>query len=137
MSEVILHTDGKRGLWSNVAKAIRITDMKIGYIDDEFAPGGHPSFGELRVYFDTKTWDTSEDGLIYTDRLFQKELQEFLTQHGLVGNDVSYSEQGMQGDDYVSCDIGSKFLKSWGEKFGINWDALVRKQEAAFKARWG
>ena len=137
MSEVILHTDGLRGLWSDVAKAIRITDMKIGYIDEEFDPGQAPEFGELRVYFDTETWDVSKDGLIYTDRLFEKELQEFLTQHGLVGKDVSYSEQGMQGDDYVSCDVGGKFLKSWGEKFGINWDAQVRRQEQAFKARWG
>ena len=137
MSKVILHTDGLRGLWSNVAKAIRITDMKIGYIDDEFAPGKHPTFGELRVYFDTDTWDVSEDGLIYTDRLFLKELQEFLDAHGLQGGDVSYSEQGMQGDDYVSCDVGGKFLKAWGEKFGVNWDALVRKQTADFNARWG
>ena len=137
MSEVILHTDGKRGLWSNVAKAIRITDMKIGYIDEEFEPGQTPEFGELRVYFDTDTWDVSEDGLIYTDRLFEKELQEFLTAHGLVGKDVSYSEQGMQGDDYVSCHVREKFLKSWGLKFGINWDAQVRRQEQAFKARWG
>ena len=137
MSEVILHTDGLRGLWSDVAKAVRITDIQIGYIDDEFEPGKHPTFGELRVQFDTKTWDVSEDGLIYTDRLFLKELQEFLDAHGLQGGDVSYSEQGMQGDDYVSLDVGGKFLKSWGEKFGINWDALVREQEAAFKARWG
>ena len=137
MEQVILHTDGKRGLWSDVAKAVRITDMKIGYIDDEFDAGKHPTFGELRVYFDTDTWDVSEDGLIYTDRLFERELQEFLTAHGLVGKDVSYSEQGMQGDDYVSCDVGGPFLKSWGEKFGINWDAVVRKQQDDFRARWG
>lgn len=137
MSKVILHTDGLRGLWSDVAKAIRIVDMKIGYIDDDFAAGKYPEFGELRVYFDTKTWDVNEDGLIYTDRLFLKELQEFLDQHGLQGGDVSYSEQGMQGDDYVSCDVGGKFLKAWGEKFGINWDAEVRKQEEDFHARWG
>ena len=137
MKQVILHTDGKRGLWSNVAKAITITDIQLGQGTIWEGETLDQAFGELRVYFDTKTWDVSEDGLIYTDRLFQKELQEFLTQHGLVGKDVSYSEQGMQGDDYVSCDVGGLFLKSWGEKFGINWDALVRKQEAEFKARWG
>ena len=137
MKDVVLHTDGKRGLWSNVAKAVRIVDMKIGYIDDDFEPGKHPTFGELRVYFDTDTWDVREDGLIYTDRGFLKELREFLDAHGLVGKDVSYSEQGMQGDDYVSLDVGGKFLKAWGEKFAINWDAKVRKQEQAFKARWG
>ncbi len=137
MSKVVLHTDGLRGLWSDVAKAVTIKNMGLGYIDDDFDPGKHPTFGELRVQFDTKTWSTDEDGLIYTDRLFIKELREFLDAHGLPGKDVDYSEQGMQGDDFVSLDVGGKFLKAWGEKFGINWDAVVRKQEAAFKARWG
>ena len=118
MSEVILHTDGK-GLWSNVAKAIRITDMQLGYINDE------GDFGELRVYFDTETWDVNKDGLIYTDRLFERELRGFLTQHGLAGKNVDYSEQGMQGDDYVSCDVGEKFLKTWSAKFGIDLQAYA------------
>lgn len=136
MSKVVLHTDGTCGLWSNVAKAVTITNMGLGYIDDEFEPGKHPKFGELRVYFDCRTWDTRKDGLIYTDTLFLKELQKFLNAHGLSGKDVGYSEQGMQGDNYVSCDAGGKFLKAWGEKFGINWDARVRRQEAEFRARW-
>lgn len=113
MQTVILNTDGKRGLWSNVARAVRIVDMQIGYMDDE------GEFGELCVYFDTATWDVSKDGLIYTDRLFEKELREFLTAHGLAGADVDYSEQGMQGDDYVSFDIGEKFIASWKAKFGV------------------
>jgi len=137
MSKVVLHTDGLRGLWSDVAKAVTITNMGLGYIDEDFAAGKHPTFGELRVQFDTKTWDTDEDGLIYTDRLFIKELREFLDAHGLPGKDVDYSEQGMQGDDFVSLDVGGKFLKAWGEKFGINWDAVVRKQQQDFEARWG
>ncbi len=48
-----------------------------------------------------------------------------------------YSEQGMQGDDYVSCDVGKKFLKSWAAKFGTDLAAMLREQEEAFKARWG
>ena len=112
MQTVILNTDGKRGLWSNVARAVRIVDVQLGYVADE------SDFGELCVYFDTETWDVNKDGLIYTDRLFERELQEFLTAHGLAGADVSYSEQGMQGDDYVSCDVGEKFLRSWEAKFG-------------------
>lgn len=117
MSKVILHTDGLRGLWSNVAKAVTITDIQLGVgtqweDEDEI-------FGELRVHFDESTWDTSEDGLIYTDRLFLRELQEFLTAHGLPGDDVCYSEQGMQGDDYVSLDAGTKFYKAWMQKFNV------------------
>lgn len=125
MAKIVFHTAGN-GLWSEEERGVRITNIVLGYIDDYFDEGEHPTSGELCVYFDTETWDVSEDGLIYTDRLFERELQEFLTAHGLVGKDVFYSEQGMQGVDYVSCDVGGEFLKSWGEKFGIDWDALVR-----------
>jgi hypothetical protein len=130
MQQVILSTVGD-GYWSNAAKPVLITDMKLGYISDEL------DFGELRVYFDTKFWDVEKDGLIYTDSNFCSELREFLNDQGLVGKDVSYSEQGMQGDDYVSLDIGKKFLKSWSRKFGTDLAAMLREQEAAFNARWG
>ncbi len=123
MSKVIFHTDGKRGLWSDVAKAVTITDISLGQgtqWEDE-----KDIFGELRVYFDTETWDTRKDGLIYTDRLFIKELQEFLTAHGLPGKDVCYSEQGMQGDDYVSLDAGTKFYKAWMQKFNVAFEQQV------------
>ncbi len=123
MSKVIFHTDGKRGLWSNVAKAITITDVRLmqgtQWEDDK------DIFGELRVYFDTATWDTREDGLIYTDRQFLKELQEFLDTHGLPGKDVCYSEQGMQGDDYVSLDAGTKFYKAGMQKFNVAFEQQV------------
>jgi hypothetical protein len=36
----------------------------------------------------------------------------------LHGADVGYSEQGMQGDDYVSLDVGESFIASWEAKFG-------------------
>ncbi len=129
MSKVILHTGGG-GYWSNTEKAVEITDMTLGYISDEL------DFGELRVHFNTKTWDVEQDGLIYTDRKFERELRAFLNAHGLPGADVSYSEQGMQGDDYVSLDIGKKFLKAWSAKFGVDLKALYEAQEAAFNARW-
>ena len=119
MNEVILHTGGG-GYWSNTQKAVRIVDMRIGYIDED-----ELDFGELRVYFDTKTWDVNEDGLIYTDRKFERELREFLNAHGLPGKDVSYSEQGMQGDDYVSLDAGTAFYNAWMQKFNIAKADLV------------
>ena len=96
MQQVILNTNGN-GLWTDVERAVRIVDMVLDkgteYEDDKTI------FGEFRVYFDTDTWDTREDGLIYTDKGFMRELREFLNAHGLPGDDVSYSEQGMQGDD--------------------------------------
>jgi len=119
---VVLNTDGG-GYWSNTKTAVRITDIKLGggtQWEDE-----DRIFGELRVYFDIDTWDVDKLGLIYTDRQFEKELREFLDQHGLPGKDVSYSEQGMQGDDYVSLDAGTEFYTAWMAKFGIKRDELV------------
>jgi hypothetical protein len=55
-------------------------------------------------------------GLIYTDKLFRQELRAYLQAEGYAGDDVDYSEQGMQGDNYVSCDVGSAFIASYMKK---------------------
>lgn len=102
----VLSTNGS-GFWSTAVKDVKITGTAIPYIDDE------QQFGELHVMFDTKTWDVNTDGLIYTDRGFMSQLQELLTRLGYDGSDVGYSEQGMQGTNYVSLDIGADFIKSY------------------------
>lgn len=106
----ILNTSGD-GYWSNVAKAVEVTGLDMGYVAED------RDFGELRVYFNTGTWNVEVDGLIYTDGQFYVELQKFIKQQGLVV-DLCYSEQGMQGDDYVSLDVGADFIASWVAKFG-------------------
>ena len=101
-----LHTAGD-GYWSNKAKAVEITRLQLAYTNDEL------DFGELRVYFNTRTWDVNKLGLIYTDSLFEAELKDLLAQLGFDTSDLSYSEQGMQGDDYVSCDVGQCFINTF------------------------
>ena len=102
----VLHTDGS-GYWSRAERSVHVTALSVPYINDE------QDFGELRVYFDTLTWDTMQHGLIYTDAQFKRELRSFLETQGLDATDVSYSEQGMQGDNYVSLDVGDQFIASW------------------------
>ena len=97
---------GGGGYWSNTKTAVEITGLQLAYINDEL------DFGELRVYFNTKTW-AWQDGLIYTDRQFMRELKELLTAKGFDASDVSYSEQGMQGNNYVSCDVGERFINTF------------------------
>ena len=109
--QTIFSTAGD-GYWSNVAKAVHVTDMQLAYINDE------RDFGELRVYFNTKFWDVNTDGLIYTDSNFIEELRDFLITHEL-SDDVDYSEQGMQGDNYVSLDVSEAFIKLWDAKFNL------------------
>ena len=103
------------GYWSSEARAVKLTGVSLVWVDEDSL-----NYGELRVFFDTGTWNTQEHGLIYTDTGFMAELQAFLKAHGLAGDDVSYSEQGMQGDDYVSCDVGKEFIDSWVAKFGAD-----------------
>jgi hypothetical protein len=110
MTDVVLHTAGD-GYWSTVAKAVRIVDIKITYVNED------RDFGELCVYFNTEDWDVETDGLIYTDSAFLEELKDYLITQEL-GDDFSYSEQGMQGDDYVSLDCYEGFIKNWVAKFG-------------------
>ena len=101
-----LNTNGN-GYWSNKRKAVEITGLQLSYTNDEL------DFGELRVFFNTNTWDTHKDGLIYTDKQFMRELKELLTAKGFDASDVGYSEQGMQGDTYVSCDVGQCFINTF------------------------
>jgi hypothetical protein len=108
MQAVTFNTNGL-GYWSNTAKAVRITDMRLGYVSDE------RDFGELCVYFNTQDWDVNALGLIYTDKQFKAELNAFLVAQGLCA--VEYSEQGMQDEEFVSCDVGEDFITAWDAKF--------------------
>ena len=115
-TNITLNTDG-RGLWSSKSKPVTVTgiDCIITKMEDE-----DRLFGELMVRFDTVSWNTDKDGLIYTDDLFLQELHTFLKSQGFTveaSDDVSYSEQGMQGDEYVSLDVSSEFCEEWLAKF--------------------
>lgn len=110
----VLQTSGD-GYWSEVAKCVTVVGISVNYINEE------ADFGELCVWFND-TWDVSKDGLIYTDKRFMRELRDMLTQMGLDGNDVEYSEQGMQGDEYVSCDVEAAFIASWRAKFPAEFE---------------
>ena len=104
--ETFLSTNGS-GFWSNRSAVVKITGIEISYVNEE------RDFGELRVHFDPKSWDVKKDGLIYTDKNFLSGLRHVLNEAGLAGHDVEYSEQGMQGHDYVSLDAGEEFIKSF------------------------
>lgn len=107
--ETNLYTDGN-GYWSNVSQLVRTTKIEVSYFNKE------RDFGELRVYFNTALWDTKKNGLIYTDKTFLKQLKDELELIGLDAADVEYSEQGMQGNNYVSLDADKNFLDDFFKK---------------------
>jgi hypothetical protein len=107
-------TDGS-GLWSRHKTNVTIKEIEVHRpfrrIDerDKFS-------GELRAFFSNKDWDIRKHGLIYTDRGWLKEFRNKLMENGFskkAANSVTFSEQGMQGDDYVSMDAGSEFIKEF------------------------
>lgn len=95
------------GLWSTHSALVRMVRVELNVLE----PG---EWGELRAYFDTATWDVSSQGLIYTDRQWIAEFRAMMKSMGfspIAVDDINYSEQGMQGNDYVSMDVSEKFLR--------------------------
>lgn len=105
-----LHTDGS-GYWSRFALPVQITELEVTYINDA------GTWGELRVHFNTDSWRPDKHGLIYTDNRFKQELRTYANSIGLAGGDIEYSEQGMQGENFVSLDVSTGFLASWQAKY--------------------
>ena len=93
------------GYWSNVVKNVIVTSISM-YISTEQDDNSFYD-GDLAVCYTEATWDNAVDGLIYTDSAFKAQVKEFLIAQGFNAeavNDISYSEQGMQDDERVSCD---------------------------------
>ena len=102
------HTGDVNGLWSQAAKTVQVLRVELAYCNDEC------DFGELRAYFNASTWDCNEDGLIYTDGIWLDEFRALMRSLGFTRaavDAISYSEQGMQGDNYVSMDVDADFLR--------------------------
>jgi len=112
-----------RGHWSSTAKFVSINRVRLAYLDDD------GDFGELRAYFDPAEWDTDKDGLIYTDRAW---MSSFLSCMATLGfsvqalADIDYSEAGMQGDNFVSMDVGGDFIRECEAlyRFAVNKEAI-------------
>jgi hypothetical protein len=93
------------GLWSNAVKDVFVNSISM-YISTE-KDGDYFCDGDLAVNYTEATWDNDKDGLIYTDRAFIAQVKAFLINAGFDNeavNDITYSEQGMQDDERVSCD---------------------------------
>ena len=116
-----LQTDGG-GFWSIHKADVGILKVVVdvwpscnsGLDDDEVSDEDKLLIGEMGVFFNPLDWDCEKHGLIYTDDLWQAQLRKTLIDIGFseeAAKNVMYSEHGMQGDDYVSLDVGEKFLK--------------------------
>lgn len=104
------------GMWSEEQAIVTITKLECDLYDFD------PTFGEMRAYFDPREWNVEENGLIYTDPRFISVLRAELRELGFskkAADDVNYSEQGMQGFDYVSLDIDREFTKQLRNRYEV------------------
>jgi hypothetical protein len=112
------------GYWSIQIKTVRINRVELAYVNEE------GTFGELRAYFDTGDWDIDNDGLIYSDmgwkHSFLTCMENYFSLSADAILDLSYSEQGMQGVDYVSMDVGPQFILECGAlyRFAVHKEAV-------------
>lgn len=109
-TNMICKTNGS-SMWSGMIKSVKIVSIQLNYLNTS------KDFGELIAVFDSKTWNDSTDGLIYTDNGWLKDFRNNLIKKGLpkrAAYDIDYSEQGMQGKNYVSLDVGKPFLRAVG-----------------------
>ena len=101
------HTSGQ-GLWTQFEQAVTVVRVELA---DSYENG---EYGELRAYFDTKTWNCNEVGLIYTDPRWIGEFRALMRSLGFTSKaceDITYSEQGMQEYNFVSMDVGKEFMR--------------------------
>ena len=91
---------GGDGLWSSRSTIVEVTGLTIKW------EGG---IVEINASFDPNTWDVERDGLIYTDEMFLEGLRRKISD--LCGNNttIDYTEEGMQGDDYVSLESEDRY----------------------------
>ncbi len=101
---------GGDGFWTDRSSVTRITRLELAFVSND------GRFGELRAHLDPSSWNAEQLGYVYTDRTWIATFRLLLESLGFSGaqaSRVNYSEQGMQGDDYVSMDVSEPFLEAW------------------------
>lgn len=94
---------GGDGLHSSTRRSIKIQGF-ILYVFSDCA--------NLEVIFDSRFWNISVDGFIYTDKTFLSNLKKMFLSIGFSQkaiDTVEYSEMDMQGKNYIHLDIGLQF----------------------------
>ena len=125
------HTNGK-GKFTVEERMVQIIRLGIGYSSLTYYPED-PFRGELRAYFEPSgftpgSWNVAGHGLICADRLWLKEFKAGLREAGFsikAASNVKYNDREMQGDNYVSMDVGPVFYASWTRLNKIGRQAAI------------
>jgi hypothetical protein len=105
---ITARTSGK-GIWSKEKSNLLHRKIHLNL----WQYSGESYEGELQVFFTKRDWNIDKYGLVYTDPFWIKEFRAGLISHGFSEKEVKYidyTEQGMQGKNYISLDVGSEFI---------------------------
>lgn len=105
---------GKFNLYTNFTETekAKLKGIDVSLILDLDTSFEYSSY--LEAHFDPNVYDVNRFGLLYTDDTFAKEVIKLLNILGIETdpeNDVFYSEQGMQGRQYVHFDVTDDWIK--------------------------
>jgi hypothetical protein len=95
-------TTNGNSLWSREKNKEVTGDMTFTLLEYD----GETYGGNARFHFNKEEWDINSLGLIYTDEGFLDSVYTALNDAGFKNtlDHIGYSEQGMQGDDYIDFD---------------------------------
>lgn len=99
------------GLWGEAdeVQSFSINRVNVDYVDED-ALADYPKTKEVFTSLDInlKGYNQDKFGLIYTDKVFLKDIKNAFKSIGINPNKIGYSEQGMQGDTDVNLDVKLK-----------------------------
>jgi len=129
---MLCQTNGD-GYWSGTNRTVATTKVEIEVGEIEFSLHRGTVFlpVHIKAFFPKRSWDTDKHGLIYTDSLwlkdFRKQFAKQFPSLAWAANKIDYTEQGMQGDNYVSLEFALKSLPAM-RKFSNGVDRIKNKK---------
>lgn len=130
----IVATTNGRGLWSETKRTTHTRRLKL-WLDS--INDGNGLLVSVQAYFPRKEWNTKRDGLIYTDEgwlsQFRRDFNNRRFVKGLIAQrNLDYTEQGMQGEDYVSLEFdikGKSKIKEFCKRIAVDYDHFIQSGE--------
>jgi hypothetical protein len=95
LGTLIVTTDGS-GYWSNRKASVPVeVSLSVDAVERELDGSIEFAVCHLRLKYEDQHWNEETDGLMYTDKAVERQVNQFIKSLGYEGQ-VNWSEQGMQ-----------------------------------------
>lgn len=125
----LVATYGGKSIWAygdlkNRKTEVRKLRLSLSSLDKY--RGKHELWVQIQAFIPKRLWNTDVHGLIYTDSRWEREFRAALKESFPVLRSitsVSYTEQGMQGSNFVSLSgtiLGNKKVRDFADAIGAS-----------------